>query len=211
MREVQEIAFEFLNAGGKRLRPRLCEAVYRSLKPAGTDDLSALMEAIECFHKASLVHDDIQDGDEERYGRPTVWVQYGVPAAIAVGDWLVAHGYALIAESGFANAAEMLAATARSHVRLSEGQGDELLGSTDYLSICERKTGEAFALAAALGALASGADPAPYREWGLVFGVLFQIRDDLVDQGESPELLRLRAEYERKLSALDVRFRFAVQ
>ena len=210
MSEVQEIACEFLNAGGKRLRPRLCEAVYRSLKPEGPDDLSALKEAIECFHKASLVHDDIQDGDEERYGRPTVWVRYGVPAAIAVGDWLVAHGYELIAESGFANAAEMLAATARSHVRLSEGQGDELLGSTDYLSICERKTGEAFARAAALGALAAGADPAPYREWGLVFGVLFQIRDDLVDQGESPELLRLRAEYERKLSAFDVRFRFAV-
>lgn len=210
MSEVQTIASEFLNAGGKRLRPRLCEAVYRSLKSAGTDDLAALKEAIECFHKASLVHDDIQDGDEERYGRPTVWVQYGVPAAIAVGDWLVAHGYELIAESGFANAAEMLAATARSHVRLSEGQGDELLGSTDYLSICERKTGEAFALAAALGALAAGADPAPYREWGLVFGVLFQIRDDLVDRGESPELLRLKAEYERKLSALDIRFRFAV-
>lgn len=198
--KVEDIALEYLNAGGKRLRPKLCENVYRRAKPEGRDDLSGLLEAIECFHKASLVHDDIQDGDEERYGRPTVWKRYGVPAAIAIGDWLVAYGYKLIAESGFANAAEMLAATAASHLRLSEGQGDELLGSTDYLSICARKTGEAFALAATLGALAAGCDPAPYREWGLVFGVLFQIRDDLADVGETEELLRLREEYESRLA-----------
>ena len=90
--KVEDIALEYLNAGGKRLRPKLCENVYRRVKPDGRDDLSGLLEAIECFHKASLVHDDIQDGDEERYGRPTVWKRYGVPAAIAIGDWLVAHG-----------------------------------------------------------------------------------------------------------------------
>ena len=206
--KVEEIAFEYLNAGGKRLRPRLCEAVYRSLAPEGKADLGPLKEAIECFHKASLVHDDIQDGDEERYGRPTVWKQYGVPAAIAIGDWLVAHGYELIVQSEFANAAAMLEATATSHRRLSEGQGDELLGSTDYLTICERKTGEAFALAAMLGALAAGADPAPYREWGLVFGILFQIKDDLADGGDSAKLLPLREEYERRLAEMTCNFDF---
>jgi len=200
MSEVERVAREFLNAGGKRLRPRICEAVYRSLAPHGSVDLAPLSEAIECFHKASLVHDDIQDGDEVRYGRPTVWKSHGVPVAIAVGDWLVAHGYRLIAASGFANAAKMLEVTTESHLRLCEGQGDELLGVGDYVSICERKTGEAFALAAALGALAAGADPAPYRAWGLVFGVLFQIRDDRADAGDSVELERLEAEYSHWLS-----------
>ena len=205
MNEISRIARDFLNVGGKRLRPRLCEAVYRSLAPDGASgSLEALKEAIECFHKASLVHDDIQDGDEERYGRPTVWKAHGVPVAIAVGDWLVAHGYGLIARSGFGNAAKMLEATASSHLRLSEGQGDELLGASDYLSVCERKTGEAFALAASLGAMAAWVDPAPYREWGLVYGVLFQICDDLADSGETDALLRLKAEYERRLSAQKV-------
>ena len=205
MSKVEEVALEFLSVGGKRLRPRLCEAVYRSLKPDGdVSRIAPLKEAIECFHKASLIHDDIQDGDEERYGRPTVWKAHGVPVAIAVGDWLVAHGYGLLSSSGFANAADMLAATAASHLRLCEGQGDELLGGGDYLSNCERKTGEAFALAAALGALAAGTDPAPYREWGLVFGVLFQIRDDLVDEGRSDELVRLESEYAQRLAALPV-------
>ena len=153
-------------------------------------DLSPVCDAVECFHKASLIHDDIQDCDEERYGRPTVWREHGLPVAIAAGDWLVAHGYELMADSGFANAIDMVKATVRSHVALCEGQGDDLTGvaqSVDggYISVCERKTGEAFALAAELGALAAGADPAPYRRYGLDFGVVFQIRDDMSD-GETP-------------------------
>lgn len=205
MNRISEIALDFLRVGGKRLRPRLCEAVYRSIVREGDlRDISPLKEAIECFHKASLVHDDIQDGDEERYGRPTVWKAHGVAAAIAVGDWLVAYGYGLIARSGFPLAAKMLEVTAASHLRLSEGQGDELLGGGDYVLNCERKTGEAFALAAALGALAAGVDPAPYIEWGLVYGVLFQVRDDIVDSGMTPELKRLEAEYETRLAGLPV-------
>ena len=191
MVRISEIALEFCGRGGKRLRPRLCRAAY--LSAGGDPDCSridAICEAVECFHKASLIHDDIQDCDEERYGRPTVWREHGLPVAIAAGDWLVAHGYELMADSGFANAIDMVKATVRSHVALCEGQGDDLTGvaqSVDgrYISVCERKTGEAFALAAELGALAAGADPAPYRRYGLDFGVVFQIRDDMSD-GETP-------------------------
>jgi len=211
MSGIEEIAMEFYGRGGKRLRPRLCKAAFevarngRGLQSAGGDsgDIDALCDAVECFHKASLIHDDIQDGDEERYGKPTVWKEHGVAVAIAAGDWLVAHGYSLIVQSGFPNALEMAKATVMSHVALCEGQGDDLLaaqpafandaadGSStrsprSYLSICERKTGEAFALAAELGALAAGAESAPYRRYGLDFGVLFQLRDDFAD-GEAPE------------------------
>ena len=87
---------------------------------------------------------------------------------------------------------------------LCEGQGDELMKPAGrnpldverYVSICERKTGEAFALAAQLGALAAGADDAPFRRYGLAYGVLFQINDDLSD-GEAPaDLLELKRRYE---------------
>ena len=124
---------EFCGRGGKRLRPRLCRAVYRAALSTTHDPqppnalIENLCEAVECLHKASLIHDDIQDRDEERYGRPTVWKEYGAAVAIAVGDWLVAHGYELIIHSGFPNALDMLKATARSHVALCEGQGDDLL------------------------------------------------------------------------------------
>lgn len=209
MSRIADIALEFAGRGGKRLRPRLCKAVFDSLGGAG--DPSPVMDAVECFHKASLVHDDIQDGDEMRYGRPSVWKEHGVPVAIAVGDWLVANGYLLIARSGFANAVRMLEATVASHLRLCEGQGDDLLGGAakDYVSVCERKTGEAFALAAQLGALAAGADDAPYRRWGLAYGVLFQIDDDIADVGESDSLLSLKADWSARLSAISHEIGFA--
>ena len=214
MSRISEIALEFMGRGGKKLRPRLCSAAFSVC--GGTGDLGPVCEAIECFHKASLIHDDIQDCDETRYGRPTVWKEHGVPAAIAAGDWLVAHGYQLIARSGFASAARMLGAVADSHVNLCEGQGDDLLeiganpfllGTSadldvpDYLSTCERKTGEAFALAAQLGALAAGADDAPFRRWGLDFGVLFQIADDLADGAPVDGLAGLKADYAAKMAA----------
>ena len=205
MSRISEIALAFLGRGGKRLRPRLCRG--------GTGAIDPVCDAVECFHKASLIHDDIQDGDEERYGRPTTWKEHGVGVAIAAGDWLVAHGYRLIVKSGFPSAASMLEAVVESHMRLCEGQGDDLLAPwanplasaqafdrAGYLSTCARKTGEAFALAAQLGARAAGADDAPYRRFGLAYGILFQIDDDLADGASSPELLRLRATYGQRLA-----------
>ena len=201
---IGDIALEFCGRGGKRLRPRLCKAAFE--RCGGTGNIGGVCDAIECFHKASLIHDDIQDGDEERYGRPTVWKEHGVPVAIAAGDWLVAHGYRLITESGFAAMPRMIHAAVLSHVRLCEGQGDDLLSATTsqhlnpsaYVSVCERKTGEAFALAAQLGALAAGADDAPFRRYGLAYGVLFQINDDIADGANPAPLAELKREYEDK-------------
>ena len=75
-------------------------------------------------------------------------------------------------------------------------------GTEGYVSVCARKTGEAFALAAQLGALAAGADDEPYRRWGLAYGVLFQINDDIADVGESDGLRALKAEWEDRLAAI---------
>jgi geranylgeranyl pyrophosphate synthase len=193
---IADIALEFMRRGGKRLRPRLCKAVFT--RCGGTGDIGPVCDAVECFHKASLIHDDIQDGDEERYGRPTVWKEHGIAMAIAAGDWLVAHGYRLIARSGFAAVQSMLSATVDSHVRLCEGQGDDLAGGADYVSVCERKTGEPFALAAQLGALAAGADDAKFRRYGLTFGILFQINDDLADGVSNDSLHALKEKYENE-------------
>ena len=129
--------------------------------------------------------------------------------AIAAGDWLVAHGYELIADSGFANTVEMIKAVVRSHVALCEGQGDDLMGlarlaDSDYVSVCERKTGEAFALAAELGALAACADPVPYRRYGLDYGIVFQMHDDISD-GDSPRAAReVLKKLEMELAGSDV-------
>ena len=210
MARIADIAMEFYGRGGKRLRPRLCRAAYLAEGGDPSDPrIETVCDAVECFHKASLIHDDIQDCDEERYGRATVWKEHGLPVAIAAGDWLVAHGYEMIAGSGFANSLDMVKATVKSHIALCEGQGDDLIlgakaADGDYVSVCERKTGEAFALAAELGALAAGGECAPYRRYGLDFGVVFQLRDDMAD-GEAPERAsELLEKMEKELSGTSV-------
>jgi len=220
---VGDIALAFMSRGGKRLRPRLCRAAYvvasrNAAEPAG---LEKVLTAVECFHKASLIHDDIQDGDEVRYDRPAVWVEHGVPVAIAVGDWLVAHGYRLIAESGLPQASAMIAAVAASHLNLCAGQGEDLLCAAvhppargvvgrafdpaGYVAMCRGKTGEPFALAAHLGALAAGVEDGVYRTWGELFGILFQVRDDLADGAEPEILASLQAEWEGRFAEMRAR------
>ena len=200
---ISEAALGFLNSGGKRLRPKLLRKVFAAC--GGVGDISRLEEAVESFHKASLIHDDIQDEAMVRYGRPTFWRGYGIPIAIAAGDWLVAHGYALIAESGFPSVPTMLAAAARAHLAMSEGQADELMGRGDYISNSRRKTGEGFALAAVIGALAASADPTPFREWALDYGVLFQIRDDIVDGDGPTDLAELEREWSVRIAKIEER------
>ena len=84
--------------------------------------------AVECFHKASLVHDDIEDADARRYGRPTLHVEHGVPVALNVGDLLVGEGYRLLAGAGRRRrvSSELVRIAAAGHRELCLGQGAEL-------------------------------------------------------------------------------------
>ena len=83
--------------------------------------------AIEAFHKASLVHDDIEDDDTFRYGQETLHRQYGVGTAINVGDYLLGLGYRLISrerkELGGDCTADILDRLADAHLKLAEGPG----------------------------------------------------------------------------------------
>ena len=122
-----------------------------------SDSVLRTAMSIEAFHKASLVHDDIQDGDAFRYGDKTLHKKYGVPTAINVGDYLVGLGYRLVSrdrkEIGAETAADILDYLADAHQRLCEGQGAELmwrdatdkaLKPIDALKVYALKTAPAF-------------------------------------------------------------------
>src|SRR5204863_5079784 len=86
---------------GKRWRPFLSVAAYQALRDtpgaALPEDVRKIAVAVECFHKASLIHDDIEDNDAERYGEKTLHEEHGVAVALNVGDLLIGEGYRLIA------------------------------------------------------------------------------------------------------------------
>src|SRR5205085_2736332 len=163
----ENIAYDWLAQGGKRSRPFITLAAYDALKgAAGTlsaesldlpDGVRRTALAIETFHKASLVHDDIEDDDTFRYGRETLHRQYGVSTAINVGDYLIGLGYRLVSrerkELGGDCTADILDRLSDAHLKLSEGQGAELLWRDarektltplDALKIYALKTAPAF-------------------------------------------------------------------
>ena len=199
--ETAQIARGWLAKGGKRWRPYLATCTYMALesdrqegKPELTTDVKKAAVAIECFHKASLIHDDIEDGDEQRYESPALHTEVGVPVALNIGDFLLGEGYRLLCELG---RPDMTAVAAEGHVTLSRGQGRELLWARDpgplpsmqVLDIFRQKTAAAFEVALRLGAILGGADEATHDvlcKYSESLGIAYQIKDDLEDfKGEA--------------------------
>lgn len=207
---TEALAYDFLSYGGKYLRPFATLAVYDALtgghgsSSQGPEHLKTTSDAvrraalaIETFHKASLVHDDIEDDDAFRYGHETMHRKHGVPVAINTGDYLVGLGYRLVSRDaatlGAEATAEILDRLAEAHMKLAEGQGAELvwrdgkakqLTPLDALKIYALKTSPAFEVALMSGVRLAGPSDA-YREKIPAFcrhiGVAFQILNDLTD------------------------------
>ena len=204
------IAYDFLAKGGKHSRPFITLAVYDALTGGqGTscngaahvagfpDAVKRTAMSIETFHKASLVHDDIEDDDPFRYGEPAMHRRFGTATAINIGDYLIGLGYRLVSREapslGPDVVADILDCLADAHTRLSEGQGAELLWRDrrekrlkpiDAMKIYALKTAPAFEAALYCGARLAG--PAehyrePLRRFARYLGVAFQILNDLDD------------------------------
>jgi geranylgeranyl diphosphate synthase, type II len=208
---TEAIAYDWLGKGGKRFRPFITLAAYDALRDAQAaatgdgqavaipDSVRRIAMAMEAFHKASLVHDDIEDNDEFRYGHQTLHRRHGVSTAINVGDYLLGLGYRMIANEGGNLPCEAVTAILKrlseAHVKLSEGQGAELLWRDearkeisllpiDALKIYALKTAPAFEAALYAGLRLAGPTE-KYEEMISGFsrhlGVAFQIVNDLKD------------------------------
>ena len=217
---VEEIALDWLKEGGKRLRPFVTIAAY-AVARHGTAVLDCgdqtgqmiprpirrLALAIEALHKASLAHDDIEDDDEFRYGRPTLHRVHGPGQAINIGDYLIGLGYRLIAgETGALGTdciADILARLSHAHLELCRGQGAELFWRSrprevqqpmDVLTVYALKTAPAFEVALYTGLRAAGAclEAGALRRFSTFLGEGFQIRNDLDDWQEDDRNKRRR-------------------
>ena len=204
---AEEVGRRWLAVGGRRWRPFLAAAVFEALREdqggPPRESVRRIAVAVECFHKASLVHDDVEDGDLERYGEPTLCGEHGIPIAVNVGDLLIGEGYRLLAESGL-DAADIQAAVreaARSQRLLCQGQGAELawsrnptqLASRQVLEIFRLKTAPAFDVALQLAAIAAGRAEGlaeVLRDYSEAVGIAYQIKDDLEDLQDDAGLAR---------------------
>jgi geranylgeranyl diphosphate synthase type I len=178
--------------GGKRLRGVLavlaCEA-------CGGDGASAVPAgaAVELIHNFSLIHDDIEDEDEERRHRPTVWRLWGIPQAINAGSLmqaLVNRAALRLADRGASSGAvtAVLGLLTDAIVLMTEGQCLDMafqdraaVDADDYFAMTERKTAALLAAALESGARVANAPPGRAQllsRFGRAFGLAFQARDD---------------------------------
>jgi geranylgeranyl diphosphate synthase type I len=184
---------EGVDPGGKRLRPALCLIACESVGAPPEQALAGAL-AVELVHNASLVHDDIEDGDERRRHRPTVWSLWGIGHGVNVGDGLLSLAHLAMLEASASRGASV-AATAgatlgRACVELFEGQfldqeyqACDSISLPQYLAMVDRKTGALFGCAAELGGLLGGADTGVVRrlgQFGRSLGRAFQMQDDLL-------------------------------
>lgn len=211
---TESLAYDFLSRGGKHSRPFITLAAYDALTgdkattAQGAEVAAAIPESvcraamsIETFHKASLVHDDIEDDDAYRYGVPAMHKRFGTATAINVGDYLIGMGYRLVSREvkslGAEATADVLDCLAGAHTRLAEGQGAELiwrdssdrrLKPIDALKVYALKTAPAFEAALYTGVRLSGTTEdysEAIRTFSRNLGVAFQILNDLIDwQGD---------------------------
>jgi geranylgeranyl pyrophosphate synthase len=203
------VARQWLGRAGKRWRPFLTACAWKATQSDSEGPvplaLRQIAVAVECFHKASLIHDDIEDGDVARYGAQTLHVEHGVPVALNAGDLLIGEGYRLLAscDAPAPVRAVMTRIAAVGHRQLCLGQGAELawarspqvLTPAEVIDIFRRKTSPAFEVALRVGAAYGGAGKDVHQilsRYSDALGVAYQIRDDIEDlvAGHAPDDIR---------------------
>jgi geranylgeranyl diphosphate synthase type I len=179
---------------GKRLRPQILLLVAEQ-EGARRGDADGAAIAIELLHNYSLIHDDIEDGDELRHGRPTLWVRFGIPSAIVAGNAMCAMSYLALVTGQPPDVpperqVAMERCLQRANLKMCEGQSFDIGFETaqfvtfdEYVNMIDGKTCALFSAACELGARAAGCDEEralAYAAFGRAYGKAFQIRDDIL-------------------------------
>ena len=184
---LDSVTTHLIYAGGKRLRPLLAVASATSgERPATEEDLLGGV-ALELMHLASLYHDDVMDEAEVRRNVDSVNARYGNLIAIVAGDFLMARSAAIAADLG----TDVAGLLARTLAWLTRGQISEVRtafsvgrSESDYYEAIEGKTASLMASSCRVGALTAGLDSVQTEglsEFGRCFGMVYQLRDDILD------------------------------
>jgi len=192
---VDQIGRYIVEAGGKRVRPRLLLLFADALGHEGPAQ-HELAATVEFIHTATLLHDDVVDESSLRRGRATANALFGNAASVLVGDFLYSRAFQMMVS---VNQMRVLDVVADATNVIAEGEVLQLmnmhdpdLAVEDYLQVIRFKTAKLFEASARLGAILGKADAATEEacaDFGRRLGTAFQLVDDLLDyEGRSEEL-----------------------
>jgi heptaprenyl diphosphate synthase len=184
---LDSVTTHLIAAGGKRLRPLLALAAATGGEREATHEDLLGAVAVELVHLASLYHDDVIDEATIRRNVESVNSRFGNLVAIVAGDYLLARSAGIAASLG----TEIAALLAETLALLCQGQVSEVRSAyqttrarADYLAAIAGKTAALTSTSCRIGALTGcvpTAEVEALTEYGRCFGMVFQIRDDIMD------------------------------
>ncbi|MBS0236716.1 MAG: polyprenyl synthetase family protein [Proteobacteria bacterium] len=187
---IPKVINHIIGAGGKRVRPMMTIAAARMCGIVKEKEVNAirLAASVEYIHTATLLHDDVIDEGVTRRNIPTANRIWGNKASILVGDYMFSQAFSFMVEAGSMQALAVLshvsAVISESEVLQLQLIGDINIPEADYLQLIDAKTASLFAAATEVGAISAGASASKrlqMRRYGWLFGMIFQITDDLLD------------------------------
>ena len=192
---VSEVSQHIVTSGGKRLRPLIVLLAARAL---GYDGHAHVQSAaiIEFIHTATLLHDDVVDSSARRRGRDTANTVFGNQASVLVGDFLYSRAFQMMVDVGRMRVMQILAdatnTIAAGEVMQLMNVHDPDLSEASYRQVIYRKTARLFEAGAQIAAVLAerdSRDEAAMIRYGQDLGTAFQLVDDALDYGASPEEL----------------------
>lgn len=188
--ELYEPIRYMLSLGGKSLRPSLLLLTCKMFKGQVKDAIPAGI-AIELFHNFTLIHDDITDNSPLRRGKPTVHVKWNVNVALLSGDALLIKSYQELNKIPSGHLPAIFRLFNEAALRVCEGQQFDMNYETksqvtipDYLNMISMKTAALFSASMGMGAILAGASAADCHKMKIAgenLGMLFQLKDDVLD------------------------------
>lgn len=184
---VTDVAEYVIRNGGKRLRPILCLFSSRVAGASGPKVIECAA-AMEFFHTATLMHDDVIDNAEIRRGKPSANSRWGNHVAVLVGDFFYCRASALLVGT---NNLRIIQLVTKAMLSTTEGEILEISKSNDlatleedYLRIVRDKTAVLMATSCEIGGLLANVSEgyiASLGDYGRNLGVAFQLADDVLD------------------------------
>jgi len=189
---ILKIGRFLLETPGKRLRPALvilsAKATSTYHSPITGNQLTQIASAMELIHAASLIHDDVIDHASLRHNKSTINYKWGNDVSIALGDYLYSVAFELISICGNTGILQCISSATKS---MCEGELIQVCERDDlallrerYITIVKKKTASLFIASCRAGAILADAKLSykdAVSEYGLNFGIAFQIMDDYLD------------------------------
>lgn len=188
---MNQVIGTYLRHKGKQLRPMLVMLTARLFGGVNENVLTAAA-SVEILHNASLIHDDVVDDSSQRHGQETINAMWDNHVAVLVGDFFVSNALRLAARTADLRVINTIADLGK---LLSLGEMDQIynaryheLNEEAYFKVISHKTASLFVSCVAMGGYCTGADEESIeamRQFAELFGLCFQIKDDIFDYFDS--------------------------